>query len=467
MQPCSLLSLATAVPPYVIEQADAKALGARGVRRQEALFDRLSGVFDNAGIARRHIVAPPEWYMTEHGWQERNAVYLDAAEAMFIDAAAAAIEQSRLDARPRSTASSPSRRPASPRRAWKRAGRRLGLRDNVRRVPVFGLGCAGGVNGLSLAARLAAAEPGSHLAVRHRRDLLDLDPPRQRRPGRSRRDGLVRRRRRRGGGHQRRAQHRTDHRLRREALARYPSDHGLGRRRPRTCRSCSTGRSRRSSSRSWPPRSMGSARRLGITRGAIDRFCCHPGGVKVIDAIETALDCARRAQPRARSAARYRQHERADRVVRPRTPAGARAARPGDDDRLRTGLHLRRTDARSRRDLNIAILALVTRSGLASCGCANRNTARLIAQARAKCAGPLSADRRPPHRLAARLWWFAPSPPDRRLLARAVRPHRARRASGSLVRSARAGRRASSSSPARRWSAGPVPLRHPPQLLWS
>jgi alkylresorcinol/alkylpyrone synthase len=32
---------------------------------------------------------------------------------------------------------------------------------SVRRVPVFGLGCAGGVSGLATAARLAAAEPGS------------------------------------------------------------------------------------------------------------------------------------------------------------------------------------------------------------------------------------------------------------------------------------------------------------------
>ena len=32
--------------------------------------------------------------------------------------------------------------------------------------------------------------------------------------------------------------------------------------------------------------------KLGIARGDIARFCCHPGGVKVIDAIETALDLA-------------------------------------------------------------------------------------------------------------------------------------------------------------------------------
>jgi alkylresorcinol/alkylpyrone synthase len=30
--------------------------------------------------------------------------------------------------------------------------------------------------------------------------------------------------------------------------------------------------------------------KLGIGRDDIARFCCHPGGVKVIDAIETALD---------------------------------------------------------------------------------------------------------------------------------------------------------------------------------
>jgi len=36
----------------------------------------------------------------------------------------------------------------------------LGLSPNVQRLPVFGLGCAGGVIGLSRAAALATAEPG-------------------------------------------------------------------------------------------------------------------------------------------------------------------------------------------------------------------------------------------------------------------------------------------------------------------
>ncbi|MBC8035838.1 MAG: type III polyketide synthase, partial [Rhizobiales bacterium] len=41
----------------------------------------------------------------------------------------------------------------------------MGFRDDVARVPVFGLGCAGGVSGLSLAARLAEASPGSTVLI--------------------------------------------------------------------------------------------------------------------------------------------------------------------------------------------------------------------------------------------------------------------------------------------------------------
>lgn len=92
---CSLLSLATAVPPHVIAQAEAKALG-RETFTRKALFDRLASVFDNAAIATRHIVAPIEWYRQPHGWSDRNAVYLEAAEALFEQAATAAIERAGL-----------------------------------------------------------------------------------------------------------------------------------------------------------------------------------------------------------------------------------------------------------------------------------------------------------------------------------------------------------------------------------
>src|SRR5678815_23344 len=161
MQNVSLLSLATAVPPNVIEQQYAKALARDAFGGKAALFDRLSGVFDNAGIAERHIVAPHEWYEQPHGWHDRNAVYLEAAQDLFERAAATAIERAGL--RPDEidgvvTASTTGIATPS---LEARVGPKLGLRPDVRRVPMFGLGCAGGVSGLALTARLAASDPGT------------------------------------------------------------------------------------------------------------------------------------------------------------------------------------------------------------------------------------------------------------------------------------------------------------------
>ncbi|HKP34508.1 MAG TPA: type III polyketide synthase, partial [Sphingomicrobium sp.] len=161
MQQCSLLSLATAVPPLVVEQAEAKARAREAFGGKKALFDRLAGVFDNAGIARRHIVAPQAWYMSGHGWHDRNQVYLEAAEQLFIDAATAAIEKAGLTPSDIDGVVTVSTTGIATPSLEARVAARLGLRSGVRRVPVFGLGCAGGVNGLSIASRLAAADPGS------------------------------------------------------------------------------------------------------------------------------------------------------------------------------------------------------------------------------------------------------------------------------------------------------------------
>jgi alkylresorcinol/alkylpyrone synthase len=42
-----------------------------------------------------------------------------------------------------------------------RVSAQLGFRADIVRVPVFGLGCAGGVSGFSIASRLAASRAGS------------------------------------------------------------------------------------------------------------------------------------------------------------------------------------------------------------------------------------------------------------------------------------------------------------------
>jgi alkylresorcinol/alkylpyrone synthase len=288
MKQCSLLSLATAVPPFVIEQSEAKERGREAFGGKKALFDRLSGVFDNAGIARRHIVAPHDWYMAAHGWHDRNALYLEAAERLFIDAATAAIEKAGLTPQEIDGVVTVSTTGIATPSLEARAFSRMGFRTDVRRVPVFGLGCAGGVNGLSIAAQMASANPGSlwlfvtvetcSISIQ-----LNSDDPAAVVATALFGDGAA-------------------------AAVLTSGLHSLAR---------ITG----SAEKIWPDtlRIMGwdvddpglsvvfdraippfiedqlaeavdgMCEQLGTSREEIDRFCCHPGGVKVIDAIESSL----------------------------------------------------------------------------------------------------------------------------------------------------------------------------------
>ncbi len=127
--------------------------------RQHSEVDRLMPVFDNAGIATRYSCVPLDWYLEPHGWKERNALYLDNAVELLSRAATQALIEA--DRKPRDIAAvvvvsttgiaTPSLDAL--------LMNRLGLSSEILRLPIFGLGCAGGVVGLSHAAALARTLP--------------------------------------------------------------------------------------------------------------------------------------------------------------------------------------------------------------------------------------------------------------------------------------------------------------------
>lgn len=155
-RPAALLSLATAVPETVLEQAEAKAFARQLFGARTGHFGRLEPVFDNAGIARRHLVRPAAWYADDHGWNARNAVYLEAAEALYIEAAQKALARASLGASDVDALVTVSTTGVATPSLEARVADRMGFRADAQRVPLFGLGCAGGVTGLAIAARLAA-----------------------------------------------------------------------------------------------------------------------------------------------------------------------------------------------------------------------------------------------------------------------------------------------------------------------
>ena len=160
--PARLLSLATASPPHIIDQHDAAVACERLFAGRYREFERLSAVFGTTGIRQRQSVNSIEWFFEPRGWPERTAAYLEGAEALFVDCATKALETAGVggvgDRRHRHRLL---HRHRDAERLEARVMTRMGFRNDVQRVPVFGLGCAGGVSGLSLADRLARANPGS------------------------------------------------------------------------------------------------------------------------------------------------------------------------------------------------------------------------------------------------------------------------------------------------------------------
>jgi alkylresorcinol/alkylpyrone synthase len=138
-----LLSIATAVPPNLLRQDDIVTESRALLQSRFSQFDRLAPAFQNAGIDTRHSVVPLDWFRQPHGWVDRTRAYAEGAADqvdIIVTVSSTGIVTPTLEAL---------------------TARDLGFRADAMRVPVFGLGCAGGVSGLSIAADLATARPGA------------------------------------------------------------------------------------------------------------------------------------------------------------------------------------------------------------------------------------------------------------------------------------------------------------------
>jgi alkylresorcinol/alkylpyrone synthase len=160
-----VLAIATAVPPHIVTQRDAVKGVTEVFSHQFTDFERIAAVFASAGIAERRVTQPFDWYFGANGWPERTAAYVDGALALFIEAAQEALDRAGIAADAVDTVVTVSSTGIATPSIEVRALAALGFRSDVQRVPVFGLGCAGGVAGLALGADLAMARPGGVVLV--------------------------------------------------------------------------------------------------------------------------------------------------------------------------------------------------------------------------------------------------------------------------------------------------------------
>jgi alkylresorcinol/alkylpyrone synthase len=156
----SILSVATALPPYRIGQDEVKEFARGMFSEAHGDFERLLKIFDNTNIDSRYFCVPPTWFERAHSFAEKNALYVEHALDLSEKAARRAL--GRAGAEPADVGgiffvsttglSTPS--------LDSRLIFRLGLSEHTRRLPIWGLGCAAGVAGLARAADHARLYPG-------------------------------------------------------------------------------------------------------------------------------------------------------------------------------------------------------------------------------------------------------------------------------------------------------------------
>jgi alkylresorcinol/alkylpyrone synthase len=157
-----LAGLGTALPAHTVPQSRCRELAA-------ALFgpafasegNRLLAVFDSVGIEQRHVSMPLDWYGHPHDLGEANAIYVERALELSSAAAASALERAGLSSGDVDHIVMVSSTGIATPSLDARLANLLPLRGNVRRSPIWGLGCAGGAAGMARARDYALADPTS------------------------------------------------------------------------------------------------------------------------------------------------------------------------------------------------------------------------------------------------------------------------------------------------------------------
>ncbi|WP_042145578.1 type III polyketide synthase [Paucisalibacillus sp. EB02] len=156
-------SVGKGIPKYQMEQNRVKELVGNLFSYSEREVTRLLPVFDNAAIRIRQFVVPEEWFLVEHSFEERNDLYHQNAihyatvamddclknagftdEITYEDIDLLSFVSSTGISTPSIDAFLINERP---------------FRTNVERMPLWGLGCAGGAIGLSRVYNWLKANP--------------------------------------------------------------------------------------------------------------------------------------------------------------------------------------------------------------------------------------------------------------------------------------------------------------------
>ena len=165
-----IASVGTYMPPFSLEQSDIEKLTKELFQHKISRLDRLLKVFENGEIKTRHFCVPPDWYRENHTFEERNALYIQLATTYSVEVIQRCLRnrsflQNDISTEDIDAIVFVSSTGISTPSIDARVMNILPFSDRVVRMPIWGLGCAGGAAGISRAYDYCKAYPNAKVLV--------------------------------------------------------------------------------------------------------------------------------------------------------------------------------------------------------------------------------------------------------------------------------------------------------------
>lgn len=166
----SIISISTYHPPHVVKQNQTAEFARELFKGDFRDIERLLSVFQNGQIQKRHFAMPLTWFEHDHSLEERNDLYIKKAVEYGTEAVKQCLGNERFLQQPQPAGSIDaiffisSSGMATP-SIEARIMNHLSFSDGTKRIPMWGLGCAGGAAGISRAYEYCLAFPKAKVLV--------------------------------------------------------------------------------------------------------------------------------------------------------------------------------------------------------------------------------------------------------------------------------------------------------------
>lgn len=167
-----LISIGTCNAPYVLAQDDIKHF-IHNLFSSYSGIDSMISVFDNSEITSRHISVPIDWFKSKHSFGERNKIYRDSSINLTKVAVNSSLKKANIDKDDINCIIFVSSTGIATPTVDAVLFGELGFNRHIKRIPIWGLGCAGGASGVSRAMEYVKAYP-EHICIAVAVELCSL-----------------------------------------------------------------------------------------------------------------------------------------------------------------------------------------------------------------------------------------------------------------------------------------------------